>query len=189
MAGGEKYLQSIGLDTQQRAPPPPGRAEGAQLSTSELGADVMGHQRIPTIAGGAAKRVGGRDVADREDASMARHSQVGCHANEPMLVKQFLRQPVRIGLNPTYGPQHRIGESRGLSGTPADRLAGQISSPAKPFEYHRAVSGVEADAEIGESAADALPNSRVVRARKRALRGSTGQSACPATWLPCWRRC
>ena len=91
MAGGEEDLQPVGLYTHERTPPPPRRPEGAQPSTRELGPNITDHQRIPTIAGGAAKRVGRGDVPYREDPAMTGHAQIWCHANESVLIKQFRR--------------------------------------------------------------------------------------------------
>src|SRR6516165_4143023 len=124
MAGGKEDLQPVGLDPQQRAPPPPRRPESAQLSACELGANVTGHQRIPTIAGGTAKRVRRRNVPDREDTTMTGHPKIWRHANEPVLIKQFGRQPVGVGSHPTYRPEHGVSGSGGLSDAPSDRFAG-----------------------------------------------------------------
>src|SRR6202795_3542585 len=76
LTGGQEHLQPVGLCAQQGTPPPPGRFEAALPSAGEFGADVVGHQRVPAIAGGAAKWVGGRDVADREDTGMPGYAQL-----------------------------------------------------------------------------------------------------------------
>ncbi len=50
-SAGQEDLQPVGLDTHERAPPSSWRSVGARPSTSELGPDVVGYQRIATVAG------------------------------------------------------------------------------------------------------------------------------------------
>ena len=126
MPGGQEDLEPVPLYAHQRPPPPTRRAEGAQPSTRELGPDVAGHQRIPTVAGGAAKPVGRSDIADREDTAMTGHSQVRRHAHEPVLIKEFRRPPIGVWPHAPDRPEHGIGGSRRLSGAPANRLAGDL---------------------------------------------------------------
>src|ERR1700739_51891 len=126
MPGGQEDLQPVWLYAHQRTPPPTRRAEGAQPPSRELGPDVVGHQRIPTVAGGAAKRVGRSDIADREDTAITGHSQVRCHTYEPVLIKDFRRQPIGVGPHAPDRPEHGVGGSVGLSGAPLTRLTGDL---------------------------------------------------------------
>src|ERR1700757_3540629 len=138
MPGGQEDLQPVWLYAHQRTPPPTRRTEGAQPSTRELGPDVAGHQRIPTVAGGAAKTVGRSDIADRENTAMTGHSQVRRHAHEPVLIKDFRRQPIGVWPHPPDRPEHGVGGSLGLSGAPANGLAGDLVTGEAVWD-HRAV--------------------------------------------------
>ena len=104
---GAKTSQPVGLHAEHRPPSLLRRAVGAQRSTRELGADVVGDQAIRSIAGRRAKRIGGRDVADREHAGMARHPAGPASRERSRARRAAPRATSRCWVAPVRSPRAR----------------------------------------------------------------------------------